>query len=695
MTVFLSTDRVPSWLDDIEGEQALEWAKAWSDGTSGRIPGPGKESGNRTALEQQILSALDADDRIPFPARRGEHLYNFWVDSEHPRGLWRRTTLDSYLDGSPGSDGGATEWETVLDLDALAEQEDENWVWKGSHVLRPNYDRALLRLSRGGADAVVIREFDLVNLRFLDDCEDGTEAPFTVSEAKTDVSWAGPDLLYIGTDLGEGTLTDSGYPRQVRKWRRGEPLERAEIVYEGASTDVAVGAGFDLTEGFKRLFVERAIDFYNSESFVEVDGDLRKIDVPDDCEVSVHREHLIILPRTDFGAIPSGALAVADLKGWLDGDRESTILFSPDEHTSLKSFAWTENYLVLTLLHDVATVLKTFTITGSPAEWEPGIVEGLPEQATVQVAGTSPTRDDEIWLLASSTLQPSTLLRGGLGEIRPEVVRSAPERFNAAGMSTIQHWATSADGTKIPYRVSGYLNGEKRPTLVNAYGGFEVSLLPGYSAVSGIAWLSQGGLAVQANLRGGGEFGPQWHSQAVKLDREKVFEDHRAVLQDLVERGYTDAETLAVRGGSNGGLLTAVCLTSYPELVGAVVSQVPLADMMRYHRLSAGASWMAEYGDPDDPAEREVIKRYSPVQRVAAATDRTYPPVLVTTSTRDDRVHPAHARSLAWLLKEAGQPVDYWENIEGGHGGAADNKQAAFAEALIYSWITEKISTGR
>lgn len=672
MTDFIPTDRIPSWLDDIEGEKAHDWARQWSDATA---------AGDRSDLEGQILSVLDADDRIPLPVRRGDRLYNFWVDSDHPRGVWRRTSLESYLEGT-GTDSPTT-WETVLDLDALAAQEDENWVWKGSHILRPSYDHALVRLSRGGADAVVVREFDLVALRFLDE----EEQPFTVPEAKTDVTWAGPDLLYIGTDLGEGTLTESGYPRQVRRWRRGEPLDNAEVVFEGESTDVAVGAAFDLTEGFERLLVERSIDFYLSESFTEVDGELRRIDVPEDCEVSIHRDYLVILPRTEVNGIPSGALAVADLNAWLDGDREATVLFTPDGHSSLQSFAWTENYLVLTLLHDVTTQLRTFTV----GDWTAGTVGGLPAQATVTVVGTSPTRDDEIWLLASSTLQPSTLLRGVLGELQPETARRAPARFDASGMASVQQWATSADGTRIPYLVSGYLDGTTRPTLVNAYGGFEVSLLPGYSAVSGISWLSRGGLAVQANLRGGGEFGPAWHSQAVKLNREKVFEDHRAVLEDLVARGYTDRSTLAVRGGSNGGLLTAVCLTSYPELVGAVVSQVPLADMLRYHRLSAGASWMAEYGNPDVADEREVIERYSPVQRVASATDVTYPPALVTTSTRDDRVHPAHARSLAWLLKEAGQPVDYWENTEGGHGGAADNSQVAFTEALIYSWLTQKI----
>lgn len=395
------------------------------------------------------------------------------------------------------------------------------------------------------------------------------------------------------------------------------------------------------------------------------------------------------MPRTEFNGIPAGGLAVALFDDWLAGSRDSRILFAPDDRTSLQSVAWTKGHLVLTLLQDVATRLVTLSI----GDWAEGEIPGLPESASVAVVGTSSTRDDELWLAGSSTLEPATLwLTESGSDETPRVARRAPAFFDATGMSTRLHWATSADGTKIPYRITGLLDGEDnsvepRPTLVHAYGGFEVSLVPGYSATRGMGWLARGGLSVEANLRGGGEFGPEWHSSAVKLNRGKVHEDHRAVLEDIVARGYATPETLAIRGGSNGGLLSAVALTSYPEKLGAVVSQVPLADMLRYHRLSAGASWMAEYGDPDDATEGAAIRKWSPVQRIARRDDRPYPPALVTTSTRDDRVHPAHARSLAWLLREAGQPVDYHENTEGGHAGAADNSQVAHMEALIHSWL--------
>ena len=618
---FLPTDGVPEWLDDIAGGRALDWARERSAETESLFDG----DPSRDALEKDIRAALDTDARIPYPVRRGEHLYNFWRDGDHPRGLWRRTSLASFL-------SGAAEWEVLLDVDALAASESENWVWKGAQCRYPDYDRALVHLSRGGADASVIREFDLETLEFVDD------RPFQLSEAKSDVSWVGRDEILVGTDMGSGSLTASGYPKQVFSWRRGQALREAELIFSGHDDDVAVGGWFDATEGFERLFVERAIDFYSSRRFVRTDGGLQIIEVPDDCRVSVHREYLLLMPRTAFNGVPAGGLAVALFDDWLAGSRDCRILFAPDERTSLQSVAWTKSHLVLTLLHDVATRLVTLSI----GDWAEGSIPGLPESASVSVVGTSSTRDDELWLAGSSTLEPATLwLTESGAEEAPRVARRAPSFFDATGMTTRLHWATSADGTKIPYRITGLLDddgdgreggadggaddesgavsgeNEPRPTLVHAYGGFEVSLVPGYSATRGMGWLARGGLTVEANLRGGGEFGPEWHSRAVKLNRGKVYEDHRAVLEDIVARGYATPETLAIRGGSNGGLLSAVALTSYPELLGAVVSQVPLADMLRYHRLSAGASWMAEYGDPDDDAEGAAIREWSPVQRIA------------------------------------------------------------------------------
>ncbi|GAB3592057.1 Prolyl endopeptidase [Corynebacterium faecale] len=656
-----------SFLEPIDSPEALEWAEKWSGGTVDKLP-----TAPRTALQQRLLEALDTDDRIPYVSRRGQALYNFWRDATHPRGLWRTTTLESYLSGEPA-------WEVLIDVDALAEAEDENWVWKGAQVRAPEYDLALVKLSRGGADATVIREFDLETATFVD------ADPFTVPEAKTDVAWLDRDTLLIGTDTGEGSLTTSGYPARVLTWRRGEDLAGAPLFFAGEAEDVAVGAWVDPTPGWERTFVSRAVDFYNSREFVEINGELVAIEVPDDCDVVIRKQWIFINPRTEFAGIPAGGLGVMDFDAFLAGERAFQPVFTPTPSTSLQGLATTKNHLLLTLLDNVASSIMVVDIN-DPTGQQRSLP--LPEHTTAHIVATSALEGDEIWVQAASFTQPGTLLRGDLSQsLELTEVRHSPLQWDNADLETRQHWATSQDGTKIPYFISGSFTGGPLPTLVHAYGGFEVSLTPGHSPTRGIAWMEKGYLFVEANLRGGGEFGPQWHSQATKLNRMRVFEDHRAVLEDLIVRGYTTPEQLAIRGGSNGGLLTSGALTQYPEAFGAAVVQVPLTDMLRYHTWSAGASWMAEYGNPDDPEERAVIESYSPLHNVVGADERPYPPALVTTSTRDDRVHPAHARLFAQALKDAGQPVDYYENTEGGHAGAADNKQVAQMESLIYTWI--------
>ncbi|WP_018023172.1 prolyl oligopeptidase family serine peptidase [Corynebacterium ulceribovis] len=673
------TGAPPAWLDDIDGDDALGWATDWSERTTTEFANP--------ELQDRLRTALDTDDRIPFPRRRGDWLYNFWRDANHPRGLWRRCPADTYLDGSP-------QWQVLIDVDQLAELDQENWVWKGAHVRYPAYDRALVRLSRGGSDATIIREFDIDTASFIPESAGG----FTVPEAKSDVSWLDRDTLLVGTNLGPDSLTASGYPRQIRRWERGAALADADILFTGEATDVAVGAWHDATEGFERTFIERALDFYRSQRFLVTDDGLHHIDLPEDCEFSIHRHWLVIIPRTDYLGIAPGTVALIDFAEFLSGDRNFTTIFSPTATTSFQSLAWTKDFLILTLLNNVATQLVTLHVD----TWEPEplpLVGALAAPATTSVIGTNPTTDNEVWLVGSSYTQPATLLRGSIDGDPITTIRKSPELFDVTGLSTRQHTAISQDGTAIPYFITGAFDNEDtpdrtptpKPTLVSAYGGFEVSLVPGYSATCGIGWLSQGGNYVVANLRGGGEFGPDWHTSVTGANRTKIYEDHQAVLEDLVTRGYATSDQLGIRGGSNGGLLTAVALTSYPEAFGAAVSQVPLIDMLRYHELSAGASWMAEYGDPEDPQLRAVLESYSPLHNVNKHSVRPYPPTLVTTSTRDDRVHPAHARTFAWALAAAHQPVDYFENTEGGHGGAADNAQIAQVEALIYTWLWRQI----
>ncbi|HEX6347492.1 MAG TPA: prolyl oligopeptidase family serine peptidase [Umezawaea sp.] len=662
------------WLEDVTGEDALAWVRAQNERTLGALSG----SEEFEALRAGVLAALDSDERIPYVRRRGEFLYNYWQDAEHPRGLWRRTTLDSYRDERP-------DWQVLLDLDAVAAAEGENWVWKGAAVLRPEYRLALVQLSRGGADAVVVREFDL-------EAGDFVSGGFSLPEAKSSVGWLDADRVFVGTDFGPGTLTSSGYPRVVKEWRRGTPLDTATVVYAGKTDDVWNRAHHDSTEGFERTFVRRAMTFYTAEKFLRADdGGLVRIEVPDDAETDVHREWLLIGLRTPWtvGATthPAGALLATPFDDFLAGGRELTTLFTPDAHTSLTGHVWTRNHLVLSILRDVQTRMEV--LTPGPDGWSREPLAGVREFETADVVGTDPHQSDEYLISSSGYTVPSELRLGHVGG-EVEVLKRAPAFFDAEGMTVAQHFATSDDGTRVPYFVVTPPGGPGGPTLLNAYGGFEVSLRPGYNSAAGLGWLSRGGTYVVANLRGGGEYGPEWHQSALRENRSRAYEDCAAVARDLVARGITTPERLGIRGGSNGGLLVGVMLTRYPELFGAIVCQVPLLDMKRYHLLLAGASWMAEYGDPDEPADWEFIKEYSPYQNARAG--RPYPPTLFMTSTRDDRVHPGHARKMVAKLHDLGYDVPYHENIEGGHGAAADNEQSAFMWALTYTFLWDTLA---
>jgi prolyl oligopeptidase len=665
------TDDPYLWLEEVTGDTALDWVRARNATTVAELTGNARFAG----LRDEIREVFDADDRIPYVRRRGDHLYNFWQDATNPRGLWRRTTLESYRAKNP-------DWELVLDVDALGKAEDESWVWQGAAVLRPGYRRALVELSRGGADATVVREFDLETKTFV---EDG----FTLPEAKSRVGWIDEDRIYVGTDFGDGSLTTSGYPRIAKEWRRGTPLSEAVTVFEGKPDDVSAGAYHDSTEGFERDFVYRNLDFYRTEKYLRrPGGELVKVDVQDDADTSAHREWLLISTRTPWTVgdttYPAGALLAAPFDDYLAGARELTVLFEPDEHTALSYHAWTRNHLIIASLQDVKSRFEVLT----PAQgWARAPLAGVPEVGSADILHTNPDVDDEYFLNASGYTQPATLQRGEIGG-DVEVLKRAPAFFPADGLSTQQYFATSDDGTQIPYFVVGQEN--DGPTLMTGYGGFEVSRTPAYSGMTGRGWLARGGKYVVANIRGGGEYGPEWHQSVLKERRLRVYEDFAAVAKDLVARGITTPERLGIQGGSNGGLLMGVMLTRYPELFGAIVCQVPLLDMRRYHKLLAGASWMAEYGNPDLPEEWAYLKEYSPYQNIAA--DRPYPPTFILTSTRDDRVHPGHARKMMARLAELGYDVRYYENIEGGHGAAADNEQLAFKWGLVFEFLWQQLS---
>ena len=651
------------WLEDITGDKALEWVRAHNDPTLAELTDDTFEEMRRQALE-----VLDTDSRIPYVRRRGEYLYNFWRDAANPRGLWRRTTLESYRTDDP-------DWDVVIDVDALAEADDTNWVWAGADVIEPSYTRALVSLSRGGSDAAIVREFDMTTREFVVD-------GFEVGEAKTQISWENEDSVLIGTDFGPGSLTESGYPRIVKRWQRGQPLSEAETVFEGSATDVIIAASVDLTPGYERTFVSRAIDFFNDEVHQLRDGELVLIDAPTDASVGVHHDWLLIELRSEWTVgettYPAGALLAANYDEFLSGTASLDVVFTPDEHTALHQHVWTKDRLVLVTLSDVASHVQVLT----PGTWAATPMPGIPPNTNTVVVAADDTVD-EVFLDSSGFDSPSRLLHGPV-EGPLEEVKSAPSFFDAENLTVTQYFATSLDGTQVPYFVVASGEGP-RPTLLGGYGGFEVARTPGYDGVLGRLWLARGGTYVLANIRGGGEYGPSWHTQAMRENRHKVDEDFAAVARDLVARGITTVEQLGAQGGSNGGLLMGIMLTKYPELFGALVCQVPLLDMKRFHLLLAGASWVAEYGDPDNPDDWEFISGYSPYQNISS--DKRYPELLMTTSTRDDRVHPGHARKMTAALEEAGHRVRYYENIEGGHAGAADNAQTAFKSALSYSFL--------
>jgi prolyl oligopeptidase len=664
------------WLEKVMGKKALAWVKERNAESTAELT---KADGFKV-LEQRLLKILDSDQRIPFVSKAGPHYYNFWRDAKNKRGLWRRTTLEEYRKAKP-------RWETVLDLDALAKAEKENWVWKGARILKPSHDRCLVSLSRGGADATVVREFDLKTKSFV---KDG----FSLPEAKSRVAWRGPDSVFVGTDFGPGSLTKSGYPRLVKEWQRGTPLAEARLVYEGQPEDISVGAARDLTKGYERDMVFRAITFWTGEQFLRRDGKLIKIAKPDDAIASSHRDLLFIQLRSPWKVgkktYPAGALLATDFEAFLKGERHFEMLFEPSARKSLAGASPTRNHVLVNELDNVRN--RLYVLTRKKDGWQRTELPGVPKFSTVSASAIDEDESDDYFLTVTDYLTPTSLYLGTVGKGPAAKLKSTPEFFSSAGLTVSQHEAVSRDGTRVPYfqvaRKSLALNG-KNPTLLYGYGGFEIPMVPGYQASTGAAWLEKGGVYVVANIRGGGEFGPQWHQAALKANRHKAYEDFIAVAEDLVKRKVTTPRHLGTMGGSNGGLLMGNMLTRRPDLFGAIVCQVPLLDMRRYHKLLAGASWVAEYGNPDVPSEWEFIRTFSPYHNVKKGVK--YPRTLFTTSTRDDRVHPGHARKMVARMKEMGHDVLYYENIEGGHAGSADNKQAAFMSALAYRFLWQQL----
>jgi len=661
-----------AWLEDVHGEKPLTWVKEQNAVSLG----PLKTDPRYQKNYDSILEVLDATDRIPMGTLSHGFVYNFWQDAANPKGIWRRATVADYRNAKPG-------WEVLLDVDALAKSEKENWVFKGAEC-SPGEARCLIRLSRGGGDAVVIREYDLKARRLASD-------GFATPEAKTDASYLDDDtVLYATAKDGE---TSSGYARIVKQWRRGQALSAATTLYEGETGDVASSAAtFHTKEGNAGLVI-RAVSFFEADYFALENGVAKKLPLPRSADMKgLFDGAWIATLRQPFAAdgvsLPKGAL-VAFRPG-----AKPRVIFAPNARQSIDSVGIGRDKIYVVITDNVIGAVHVFTPSG-PKEnkggWS-GKVLSLPGQGSADIISANDYGPEAMFIF-QNYLTPTTLYFDS-GNDHPAAIKSLPARFDAAGLVTEQFQATSKDGTKVPYFVTRpkSLNGPV-PTILYGYGGFEVSLTPSYSANFGRLWLSHGGIYVVANIRGGGEFGPAWHDAALKTKRQHAYDDFEAVAQDLVRRGLTTAKQLGIMGGSNGGLLVSTVMVQRPELFGAVVCQVPLIDMIAYSHIGAGASWIGEYGDPANAAEREYILTYSPYQNVKPGVK--YPPVFFVTATSDDRVTPVHARKMAARMMAQGHQVLFYENTDGGHAAAADHRQAAEMWGLSFVYLAEKLGLTR
>jgi len=670
------------WLEEVEGERAMEWVRAHNEHSLGVLQGDPRYA----ALHEQALAIVQARDRIPAPSfNRDGTIDNFWQDAEHVRGVWRRTTLDSYRTATPV-------WETVLDVDALAAAEGKNWVYKGTICLPPDERLCLISLSDGGKDAVVLREYDTVARAFV-------AGGFALTESKGDATWIDADTLLIARDFGPGTMTTSGYPMIVKRLKRGQTPEQAETLFTGQPTDVSVSSGAlrDADGVLKAVLITRGVSFYESETHVlKADGTTAKLELPAKSSIdALVRGQLVVTTKQDWTA-PSGQefrtgdVIAWDLDAWLEDPKaQARLVIRPGERDSIESITATRDRLVVARFENVRGGVDLYE-PRTDGDWAHSRLD-LPGNVSVSI-GSASESDDRVFLTVAGYLTPSSLVLADAASGAVEQVKSLPAKFDAAGMTVDQFEARSADGTMIPYFVvhrDAMPADGSNPTLLYGYGGFEVSQLPGYSATVGKLWLERGGVYVVANTRGGGEFGPKWHEAALQENRQRAHEDFQAVALDLIARGITSQPKLGIMGGSQGGLFMGAMLTQRPDLINAAIIQVPLFDMLRFHRLLAGASWIAEYGDPDVPAERAWIQAYSPYQNLRA--DQPYPEVFIHTSTKDDRVHPGHARKAAARLEELGYPVLFYENTDGGHAAGANLRETARRLALEYTYLTRRL----
>ena len=673
------------WLEDVHGAKPLAWVKEQNAKSLDVL----KADPDYQKDYDSILAVLDATDRIPFGGLDHQYVFNFWQDAEHHKGIWRRTTIADYANPQP-------KWETILDIDKLSADEHENWVWKGASCTA-SLRFCLISLSRGGGDAIAIREFDPTTKTFVTD-------GFTLPEAKSNAAYVDADTILFGTDFGKGTLTTSGYPRIVKMWKRGTPIASAQTVYEGKTEDVSVDPFvLRMSDGTVPM-ISRAVSFFETEYFyVGSDGKTSATTLPLSAILQgAQAGRLIVTLRENWAAkgetLAKGALIAVPI----DATQKIETLYVPGPRASVEQVAVGRDAVYAAIYENVVGQVRAFRFDGS--KWS-GSTLALPPGGSVNIVSTNDYGPEAMFRF-ENFVTPTTLYSFRFENFvvpaedyanpydhKPVAIKSLPPRFDASNLTSEQFEATSKDGTKIPYFVTRpkVLKGPT-PTVLYGYGGFEISLTPGYSANFGRLWLTKGGIYVVANIRGGGEFGPAWHQAALKENRQKAYDDFQAVAADLVKRGFTTSKQLGIMGGSNGGLLVSANMVERPELFGAVVCQVPLIDMIRYTHIGAGASWIGEYGDPADAKAAAYIAKYSPYQNVKAGVK--YPPVFFVTATSDDRVTPVHARKMAARMEAQGHDVMFYENTDGGHAAAADHRQAAEMWALSFVYLKRKLGLG-
>ncbi|MBI1404171.1 MAG: prolyl oligopeptidase family serine peptidase [Porphyrobacter sp.] len=667
------------WLEEARSPEALAWVAKENERTLAAL-----ETDPRFAdLKAEALAIFDSTDRIPFVSFRPDGLYNFWQDKDNPKGLLRRTTLESYRTED-------TQWEVVLDIDALAAAEGKEWVYKGMSCLPPALTKCMVALSDGGEDATILREFDTSTKQFV-------EGGFMLdAKSQGGVQWLDADTLLVSRDFGEGTLTESEYPLSTRIWKRGTPIAAAEEIFRGEPSDVSAGASLlrDNSGTIHARTAYRSVSFFENLSYVWKDGAWLKLDIPEKASIyGIVDDHLLYSTDVDWTVdgqtFPADSLIAVDLEEWKKDPNgaKKTLVWAPGPRQTKQGGSVTANALYVTLLDNV--VGKVLEFNYDDGAWRSREVP-LPDNATLGIAASS-NETDEIMYTVSGFLEPTALYYSD-GASPPAVLKTSPSYFDPAGMDVEQYEATSRDGTKIPYFIvkpKGMAMDGSTATLLTGYGGFQVPRLPSYLGSTGKLWLERGGAYVLANLRGGGEFGPQWHQTAMRENKQRTWDDFIAVGEDLVKRGFTSPQHLGIQGGSQGGLLVGTFFTQRPDLLNAAIVQIPLFDMLRYHLIGRGASWIGEYGDPRIPEQRKWIEGYSPYQKIVAGVD--YPKPFLWASTADDRTHPAHARKAAAKLKALGQPYYYFEDTTGGHSGGVDNDQRAKLQALQFVYLMQRL----